>query len=156
MTEPNRNQVFCLMRKEWVIATPEELVRQKLVHHLIHDLAFPWSHIALEKSLRQMPHLTLADQLKLPHRRADLVCFAKNIHPQFNLYPLLLVECKAVKLSERVVNQVVGYNHFVKAYFIAVVNAEEVRTGWYDEATKKYNFVNFLPKYEELVRFWSK
>lgn len=87
--------IYCCIRKEWVAATPEEKVRQKLLAGMIGSLGYPASTIAVEQSLREMPHLAL-NPLKMPSRRADVVVFAKDIHPHHSLFPLLLVECKAV------------------------------------------------------------
>lgn len=143
-------QVYCLIRKTWVAAQPEELVRQRLLSHMIHNLGFPPSYLVLEKELRQMPHLE-ANSQQIPDRRADLICFGKDIHPKFPLYPLLLVECKAIKLSSKVIDQVVGYNHSMQAYFVAIANGQEIKTGWYDKEKKEYTFVNDLPRYTELL-----
>lgn len=144
------DQVFCRIRKECVTANPEELVRQKLLDLMIGDLGFPEGLIVLEKALQQMPHLSLKEQ-KVPDRRADIICYGKGIHHHYGLYPLLLVECKAVKLNSKVITQVSGYNHFLKAYFICVANQHEMRTGWYDLNQKQYIFVNYLPKYQQLL-----
>jgi len=148
---PNPNQqIFCAVRREYVAAGPEELVRQKLISYLIHTLQFPASHIVVEKSLKQMPHVALTDQ-QIPDRRADIVCYAKGIHPQHDLYPLLLIECKAIKLSAKVVNQVAGYNHFLKSYFIAIANPDEIQMGWWDSTAQKYQFIDYIPVYAELM-----
>lgn len=144
------SQVFCAVRKQWVSAQPEELVRQRLLLHLIRTLKFPESLILLESTLSQMPHF-VPGSLKIPERRADIVCFAKNIHPDHSLYPLLLIECKAVKLGPKVINQVVGYNHFVQAHFIAIANQEETKTGWYDPQKKDYVFREGIPSFDRLV-----
>lgn len=147
------HQIYCHIRKIWVAALPEELVRQRLVSHMIHNLGFPPSYLVLEKELRQMPHL-IQDQRQFPDRRADLICFGKDIHHKHTLYPLLLVECKAIKLTSKVFDQVVGYNHFLQAYFIAIVNEHEIKTGWYDQKKKEYVFVNNLPDYMTLLSSW--
>ena len=63
-----------------------------------------------------------------------------------------MIECKAVKLSQAVLNQVIGYNYYMKACFVAVANQEHIRTGWYDTATEKYKFVDTLPSYQELLK----
>ena len=143
-------QIYCHLRKMWVTALPEELVRQRLISYMVNQLNFPQSYLVLEKELRQMPHLD-GDLQQFPDRRADLICFSKDIHPRHTLYPLLLIECKAVKLTSKVVDQVVGYNHFLQAYFIAIVNSDEIRTGWYDREKKEYTFINTLPDYTSLL-----
>lgn len=150
LTHETPQQIYCHLRKIWVAALPEELVRQRLLLHMINNLNFPLSLLVLEKELRQMPHLE-GDLGQFPNRRADLICFGKDIHPKYALYPLLLIECKAVKLTSKVVDQVVGYNHFLQACFIAIVNAEEIKTAWYDQEKKEYTFVNTLPDYATLL-----
>ncbi len=149
------DQVFCSVRRQWVAALPEEIVRQNLLKHLINQLGFPASLIVVEMSLQQMPHLNLG-QGHIPERRADVVCFAKGIHPVHDLYPLLLIECKAVKLSAKVINQVTGYNHFLKACFIAAVSQEKVQMGWFDRSKQTYVFANHIPSYQQLISSVSK
>ncbi len=144
------SKIYCSTRKEWVAFLPEEIVRQKLIHHLIENLQFPKNLLVLEKALCQMPHLMLSP-IKIPDRRADIVCFAKDIHPDHNLYPLLIIECKAVKLTPKVINQVVGYNHYVKAKFIAIANETEIQFGFFNQEQKQYNFLSYIPPYQELL-----
>ncbi len=143
-------QIYCLIRQQWVAATPEEKVRQGILHDMLYRLGYPLGGIAIEKSLKQMPHLTLHPH-KLPSRRADIVFFAKDIHPQYSLYPLLLVECKAVILNDKVFNQALGYNHFLGAYFIAIANHNTIKTAWYDDTLKAYQYFDALPAYEQLM-----
>lgn len=150
ITTKSTQQIYCHLRKMWVAALPEEIVRQRLLSHMVNHLNFPQNYLVLEKELRQMPHLS-GDLRQFPDRRADLICFGKDIHPSHALYPLLLIECKAVKLTSKVIDQVVGYNHFLQAYFIAIVNADEIKTGWYNRETKEYSFVNTLPDFATLM-----
>lgn len=121
----------CLIRKRLVVATPEELVRQKLLQLMIGPLGYPKGLISVEK--------------KIGERRYDLVCFTKEIAP------LLLVECKAIELNEAAVNQAFGYNDTLKAPFICLANAAEVKTLW----SERGNLVSvpFLPSYEQLYEF---
>lgn len=142
--------LYCPIRQIWVTALPEEQIRHRLLTHMIQNLAFPRAQLVVEKGLRQMPHLSLGNQ-KIPTRRADIICFSRGIHPHHALYPLLLVECKAVPLTSKVLNQVAGYNHFLQAYFIAVMNEHEIRTGWFDKKKGAYSFINYLPNYNDLI-----
>lgn len=129
---------------------PEEQVRQSLLRHLCGSLGFPKSLIAVEKALSEVPHLKGSPE-KPPLRRADILCFGKNIHPQHPLYPLLLIECKATPLNSKVINQVVGYNRYVGAYFVAIANQKTIRTGFYDTKSKEYRFIDGLPTYKDLL-----
>lgn len=130
-------QLRCLNRKIWVAATPEEMVRQKWLEFLL-ERGFPLSLISVEKELNAR---------SAPLRRSDILCYRKG---EEGLFPLLLIECKAVKLAKPALNQAIGYNHFIQAPFLAVANQEEIRFGWRGE--EGYQFVNFVPQYEELIK----
>lgn len=148
-----RKQLFCLLRGIWVAELPEEIVRQQLVNQMIHQLGYPKGNLTLETSLHQFPHLR-ASVNALPSRRTDLICFAKGIHPKWELYPLLLVECKSVKLTQKAMTQLIGYNHFLNACFIALTNGQEMRVGW--RQNEQYQFIDRLPAYAELMRVCRK
>lgn len=143
--------LFCPIRRAWVAAQPEEIVRHKLVSLMVEELGYPLSLLVVEKQLRQIPHLALSKR-KFPNRRADLICMGKGIHSKHALYPLLLVECKAVPLTDKVLRQVTGYNHHLQSYFVAVANDKEVCVGWYDKQQKEYIFKNGLPHYSDLLK----
>lgn len=143
--------LYCPIRKRWVADQPEERIRQALVRKLIDQLGFPIETIAVEKELFQLPHLR---DLKnsLPKRRADLLIFAKNIHPLYAFYPILLIECKSTPINSKTFRQVIGYNHFVKAYFIGIVNETEEHFGYYDSELKDFNFQKGMMPYSTLVK----
>lgn len=143
-------QIYCCIRKMWVSATPEEKVRQNLLAGMIHSLEFPAGNIMVEQGLKEMPHLALSS-LKMPIRRADIVVFAKGIHPQYNLFPLVLIECKAIKLNDKVLNQALGYNHFLQAYYLAIANQDAIKTYWIDKSKEELSSVDFLPPYKQLL-----
>lgn len=145
------NFLFCPLRKTWVSDLPEERVRQSLIQDMTERLGYPANSIALEKSLGQLPHLE-AHPFSLPKRRADLIVFVKDLHPQYPFYPLLLIECKAVHLTPKVLRQLVGYNHFVNAYFIAAVNQSDTFLGCYHPEYKDFKFQKGLLSYEELLK----
>lgn len=141
--------LFCSLRKKWVVALPEEKIRQALVQTLTQELGYPIGSLALEKNLSQLPHLQ--SKALIPKRRADLLVFAKDLHPDHPFYPLLLVECKAVSLTEKVLRQIVGYNQFVQAYFIAAVNQTHTYLGWYHSQYQDFFFQEGLLSYDQLL-----
>ena len=147
----NKDRLYDPIRKSYVLALPEEIVRQKYLSLMINELGFLKSLIAVEKDLRLLPHLQNKDLSKVK-RRADIICFAKDIHPKHLIYPLLMIECKAHKLTKETISQVLGYNHFVKAYFVAIANRYEIITYWYNIEEKKYNSINFFPTYKEMIQ----
>lgn len=143
------NSLFCSLRKTWVAALPEEKVRQELIHKMTQCLGYPLGSLILEKSLDQLPHLQAHPSL--PKRRADLIVLARDLHPQHPFYPLLLVECKAVPLTSKVLRQLIGYNQFVGAPFIAAVNQTQTYFGWYQPEKKDFIFQNGFIPYEALM-----
>jgi Type I restriction enzyme R protein N terminus (HSDR_N) len=148
----SNNSLFDEVRKIWVAATPEEIVRQKVLKKLIHGLGFPKELIAVEKELKELPHI---DRGALPQRRVDILCYGKQIHPLHPLYPLLLIECKKEKMDEAAAEQAIGYNAHVRAYFIALADRQTERFGYLDKMTKQYVFHNGLPSFKDLMS-WLK
>lgn len=150
LSKPN-NRRFDPVRKKWVEATPEEIIRQKLLEHMLDHLGYPLSFLSVEKELALLPHLRLAYRDSIPKRRADIIAFAKGIHADYALYPLLMIECKAVPLTPKFARQVIGYNEVVQAPFVALANEEQVLTGSFDEEAGHYRFKPGLPAYHALL-----
>ena len=75
-------------------------------------------------------------------RRADIVCYTKEMSP------LLLIECKAGPLNDAAIRQALGYNGKIKAPFVAIANANEAITFWFEG--EKSVSVPFLPVFKEL------
>lgn len=142
--------IYDSFRKKWVKSSPEEEVRQRLLHVLVEKLSFPRDLISVEHSLNQMPHFQ-EQKATLPNRRFDVVCFAKNIHKEFSLYPLLLIECKAKDIKESSLRQVMGYNYHIQAPYIALVTQDEVCFLSYDFHSKEHTYYDFIPSYKDLL-----
>lgn len=136
------NKYYDRLRRQAVIAAPEETVRQKLIEVMVEQLGYPRELLVVEKSLSQLPHLFR--QKGLPRRRADLLCFGKNIHKEHLLFPLLLVECKEGSLKLNAEQQVLGYNYFVQAPYVALANQEGPKLIF----PKK---LDYLPPFFELI-----
>lgn len=122
-----------------VVATPEEIVRQKILQLMTKKLGFPKELLAVEKQLRELPHLQNIDDL--PNRRADIICFARKKH---TLFPLLLIECKEDKITPMAKSQVLGYNHYVQAFFVAIAGKNAIQLIYPQE-------LDFLPHYDEML-----
>ena len=92
--------IFDEVRKKYIKLTPEEWVRQNLVHYLNIYKKYPVSLMSLE-------HALVYNGMK---KRADIVCFDTIGKP------LVIVECKAssVKISQKVFEQIARYNFDLK------------------------------------------
>lgn len=100
--------VWCIIRKKYLLLTPEEWVRQHLIHFLINQKKIPQERIGSEIKL------TINGQ----NRRCDLVIlddFGKT-H--------LIIECKApeIILDEKTFLQVSNYVQKTKAPYFMMSN----------------------------------
>ncbi len=106
-------EVWVPSRANWLVLTPEEEVRRRVVRHLTEGLSVPPTHIAEEYPVR----------LNRQPQRADIVVFDGA------LKPLLVVECKApeVPITQSVIDQVARYNSVIGAPQVMVTNGRVVR-----------------------------
>ncbi len=113
--EGEKRYVFDRIRKNWLLLTNEEWVRQNFVAYLIKELTYPSALIALEKEL-------LLNGLK---KRFDILVYNKDHQPW------MMIECKApeVKLSEEVLQQVLRYNVALPVSYLIITNGEAT-VGW--------------------------
>jgi len=114
------NNLFCLIRKEWVKQTPEECVRQKTLSSLL-TLGYPASLIVVERKIAQLPHLVAQNQ-KLPNRRIDIVAYQAK-----GASPLLIVECKVKPISSAQLRQTLGYNFYIGAKALLLASTNEMQ-----------------------------
>ncbi len=106
--EDGKVWIFDIIRKKYIVLTPEEWVRQHFIHYLINHLNYPKALFRIEGSLTY-------NKLQ---KRSDIV-----IHNREGK-PWMLVECKApnIKLTQKAFNQVAVYNMTIGAQFVAVSN----------------------------------
>lgn len=125
--------IFDILRKKFLFLTPEEWVRQHVVHFLIEDYNYPKSLIRCEGGL---------DYNGLQKRSDILVHDRKG-------KPFLLVECKAaaVKMSQAVFEQVAIYNKTIEAPYIAITNGLKTFVCAIDQNTSKYTYLQDFPKF---------
>ena len=120
---------------------PEEAVRQRLLFQMIEELGYPRSLIAVEKELKSFG----VDGGIIPKRRVDLLCFHRS------LAPLLLIECKAERIDEKSILQVLGYNAVVKAPFLALARPGAILFISQKDPTSGSTWHTRLPRFDELV-----
>jgi len=100
--------IFDVIRKKYIVLTPEEWVRQHLIHYFINQLKYPKSLIQVERGLQY-------NQLQ---KRSDIIVFGRSGNPW------MIVECKSpeVELDQKSIRQVAVYNSDVKAKYVSVSN----------------------------------
>ena len=105
---PAGPEVFDPIRGRWVALTPEELVRQHFIGHLVHDRNCPASLIAVERSL----------VLNGMAKRADILVHGMDGRP------IALIECKSpsVRIDRSTLEQAARYNLIFKVRYLIVTN----------------------------------
>jgi hypothetical protein len=124
-------QVYDLVRKKYVLLTPEEWVRQHFINFLIQQ-AYPLGFLSVE---RGHEYNSLA-------KRTDIVVYRKN------LQPFLLIECKAphIKIDEKVCEQAFTYNLTINSPYLALSNG--VTHSYFERSTVGYQQLPILPIYQ--------
>lgn len=109
-TEDGVTYVFDIIRRKYLVLTPEEKVRQTFLHFLISRLGFSPNLIRTEQ----------ATQYHALNKRTDILVFDKTGQPY------MLVECKAagVKISDKVIEQASRYNLTLRAPYLCVTNGK--------------------------------
>lgn len=103
-----RTEVFDLVRKRYVALTPEEWVRQHVIHALHRQTGYPLELMQVEGAIT----------LNGMTRRCDIVVYSRSVKP------VMIVECKKpeVSLSQKVIDQICRYNLVLKVPYLYVTN----------------------------------
>ena len=103
-----KTYVFDLIRKKYVVLTPEEWVRQHFVNYMTNHLNYPKTLIRTETGLKYNTR----------SKRTDIVLYDRIGKPW------MVVECKSTeqKINQLTANQVAVYNAAIKAKYIALTN----------------------------------
>jgi hypothetical protein len=128
--------VWDIARKRWVKMTPEEWVRQHLLHFLIDTSGCPLSLIAVEKTV-------LYNGMR---KRSDLVVFGNA------LQPLLLAECKSteVPLNQAVFEQAAMYNAKLKVPLLLITNGLKTYCCVIDFKSGGFHYLDAIPDFTQM------
>ena len=126
-------QIFDIVRKKYLLLTPEEWVRQHVVHYLIFHKKYPLGLMQIEKLIKY-------NSLKT---RADILVLDTNSNP------LILVECKApsVSIDKDAFFQIAKYNSSLKAKYLFVTNGLVHYCCEMDYAFGATNYLKEVPEY---------
>ena len=107
-SQQGKEFIYDEIRKQWIMLTPEEWVRQNFLQYLIQVKKYPATLIAVEKEIK------LGDLAK----RFDIVVYDKNTQPW------IIIECKEmeVALDKQVLDQVLRYNITLQVPYIVITN----------------------------------
>ena len=129
----NKLFIYDIVRKKYVSLTPEEWVRQHIIHYLINDKNYPISLIAIEKKL-------IINKLS---KRTDILVFTSKGTPN------IIVECKApsVKINQNSFDQIARYNLKLAANYLIVSNGLNHYFCFMDIEKEQYVFLENIPNY---------
>ena len=131
----NKPLIFDVVRKKFMVLTPEEWVRQNTIQYLVKELNIPLSLINVEKQIKL--HGTI--------KRYDIVTF----NPDGSIH--LIVERKAdsIKISQDTFDQIARYNLVLKSTFLMVTNGMDHYYCKMDLQNQRYSFLETLPEYQK-------
>ena len=128
-----KEQIFCEWRHQWVRLTPEEWVRQQLLHRLVEQFGFPASLIGVEVSI----------QVGETHKRCDAVVYDET------MCPIVLIECKAetVPLTQKTLDQAITYNRKLNVPYLILYNGPQMIC-----VHGNNHLITGIPRYTDLLR----
>jgi len=128
----NKNkEIFDLVRKKWLVFTPEEWVRQNILLFILLKMNYPASLIAIEKEIK-------LGELK---KRCDIVVYSTNAEPW------MIIECKEMKVSlaQKTMEQILRYHITLPAKFLIITNGSFCYG--FEKNNNEFLEIDCFPKY---------
>lgn len=128
-TELN-TEIYDIIRKKYVILTPEEWVRQHFVNYLITELKYSENMISVEHGLKYQQLI----------KRIDICIY--NTEGK----PFILIECKApyINISLDTISQISTYASTLKdVTYLCLTNG--IAHFFYKRSNVNFEITNFLP-----------
>ncbi|MDE6348498.1 MAG: type I restriction enzyme HsdR N-terminal domain-containing protein [Bacteroides sp.] len=128
--------IFDVLRRRYVVLTPEEWVRQHFVHFLLAHKSYPKALMANEVQV----------QLNGTRKRCDTVLYRRNLTAR------MIMEYKApeIVITQKVFDQITRYNMVLKVDYLIVSNGLQHYCCQMDYEQNSYRFLQDIPEYFEL------
>ena len=132
-SDGEKTYIFDVVRKKYLLITPEEWVRQNFIHYLNKEKKYPLGLMGVEQMVKY-------NSLKT---RADIVMY--NTEGKANI----IVECKApdVKITQDTFNQIAKYNSQLKVKYLLVTNGMNHYCCKMDYESNRITFLEEIPSY---------
>jgi hypothetical protein len=136
-TAPDKKYVFDIVRKKFVILTPEEWVRQQILHYLIKEKNYRPGLIATEYVIKWNSLI----------KRCDIVVFDRDFNAK------LIIECKRpdMELTQVVFDQAGRYNIQLRVPFLAISNGAQNVVARIDFESNAYCFLPEYPDFDTIM-----
>ncbi len=134
--ENGRMSVLDVLRRKYVVITPEEWVRQHFVHFLMEHLGYPSALLQNEVELR-------CGDKKL---RCDSILYGTDTRPR------MIIEYKAphIPITQKVFDQISAYNLLLHVDYLIVSNGKKHYCCKMDYVNNSYHFLREIPPYCQL------
>ena len=134
MSATSKQQILCAWRRRYVRLTPEEYVRQTILHVLETQYEYPHGLIGVE----------VAIEVAGLKKRCDAIVYNQLMQP------LMLIEFKAetVPLTQQVFDQAAIYNRHLQVPYLMVSNGKDTIVA--EVLATEYRFLTYVPNYQEL------
>lgn len=116
------NKIFAPLKDKWLVAKPEELVRQKYICRLVDSYGYSLEQMAQELQVTN-------SQRGQGAARGDIVIWRNKEDKQNSKSALIVVECKAESVTIHQEDYYQGYNYaaWAGADFFVTTNLKETR-----------------------------
>ena len=137
ISKDGKQQVFDVLRRRFVVLTPEEWVRQQFVHFLIRHKGYPAECIGNEVSIT----------LGATKKRCDTVIYGSHAEP------LMVIEYKSpsVEITQKVFEQICRYNIKMRVEWLVVSNGLQHYCTRIDYENGTYQFVEDIPAFTSIA-----
>lgn len=131
-----QRKIFDILRRKYLVLTPEEWVRQHFIHFLINHKGYPATLLANEIPLK------VGDKTI----RADSVLYNRE------LKPIMIIEYKAphIQLTQKVFDQISAYNLLLHVDYLVVSNGIDTYICKMDYDKQSYTFLEEIPEYQNI------
>ena len=126
------HEVFDVIRKKWLLLTPEEWVRQHILQYLLITKKYPASLISIEKEIK----------LAGLRKRCDIVVYNRSSEPW------MIIECKEMKVpvSENTLAQILRYHISLPAKYLIITNGSYCFG--FEKKEGQFTEINNFPEFE--------
>jgi hypothetical protein len=130
------NQIWDILRRDYVRLTPEEWVRQNFIHYLINHLHYPTGRMVSEYQVKYNGM----------NKRCDIAVFDTLAKTE------MIVECKAphISINEDTFYQIAKYTHSLGAKYLILTNGLEHYCAFIDTSNNQLTYLTEIPDYKAL------
>ncbi len=116
----NNKEIFAPLKNAWLVATPEEIIRQETICKLVDNYGYQLKQMEQERSVTNSKNGN-------GRARADIVIWKSEAERKRNDNAFIVVECKAeyIKLTKDDYAQGINYSAWVKAQFCVITNKND-------------------------------